>query len=353
MIIGKELHQDGEPHLHLVVAFRETFRVNSAGFWDFVCNKHGDYRTVGRKAADKRRTINYVLKEGDTLVHGLTPEQLEELRKEPAKRGIAQLYADIKDGHRGLDLIERNPAQALQLKRIKELVALVESTAASEAVLAHFFSAVVYDLGHPMATGLQQPPPGATQLINWLNDNLGGSRFPDRPIRAKQLWLVGTPGCGKSTFIGKLMGMLNTYVIAKENFQDEWRNGEFDLAIVDEFRGELPMSWLNSWLDGTRVALRRKGIAPILKTQNIPTIICSNFKPHEVYENAKPVVLEALEGRLEVVEVAEMDIFPLLLWDRDIRLGDEPQDGVESQAMDTQDNPLPPTQVIEIMPELE
>lgn len=84
----------------------------------------------------------------------------------------------------------------------------------------------------------------------------------------------------------KLKSCLAIYQIPQdENFYDNWADNTYDLATLDEFTGLKKISELATWLDGSTYTLRVKG-AQYLKTHNVPTIICSNRLPHEIYSKA-------------------------------------------------------------------
>ena len=42
----QEKHQDGTPHLHMVVSLPERLRVRDKNYFDFVTGKHGNYAPV-------------------------------------------------------------------------------------------------------------------------------------------------------------------------------------------------------------------------------------------------------------------------------------------------------------------
>lgn len=98
---------------------------------------------------------------------------------------------------------------------------------------------------------------------------------------------------------------MRIYEIPKdEDFYDYWADDAYDVAILDEFKGQKKIQWLNAWLDGSPCTLRQKG-AQYVKFYNVPTIIISNFSPHEVYKNSDERKLAPLLDRLEVIEIQE------------------------------------------------
>lgn len=90
----------------------------------------------------------------------------------------------------------------------------------------------------------------------------------------------------------------------------------YDLAVIDEFRGsDKPLGWLNLWLQGNPMPLRKKG-SQYTKEQNIPTIILSNYSPREAYSKVPDHILGTLLSRLEVISVTNIhfddDFWPKL-----------------------------------------
>lgn len=69
--VCSELHEDGTPHLHAVVAFEELFRTSERGF-DFNGN-HPNIQIVGKKKDDWVRVVDYVGKDDDYIEEGRDP----------------------------------------------------------------------------------------------------------------------------------------------------------------------------------------------------------------------------------------------------------------------------------------
>jgi len=146
------------------------------------------------------------------------------------------------------------------------------------------------------------------QIAIWLNENI---RKP-RKFKQKNLYVWGPPNMGKSSLITRLSKYLSIYAIPRdEDFYDGFENDCYDLAVLDEAKATKTMQWLNQWLDGQSFYLRQKG-KQYLKTQNIPTIIFSNYKLEDNYKKLyEKNELGPLMARLEFVEVtAFISLFP-------------------------------------------
>lgn len=101
--------------------------------------------------------------------------------------------------------------------------------------------------------------------------------------------------------ISQLRNHLRIYDVPFEEFQDDYDDDDFDLAVFDEFQGwQKTLTFMNQFLEGNPMYLRKKG-AQIYKRKNLPCIILSNFSPREAYPHVPDIQMEALESRLEIV----------------------------------------------------
>lgn len=104
--------------------------------------------------------------------------------------------------------------------------------------------------------------------------------------------------------------MVRVYILPlHEDFYDFYDDDDYDLAVMDEFRGHKTIQWMNLWCQGGTNNLRKKG-SQILKKKQIPTIIISNFSLEECYSKVEDSRLETLRRRLEIVHVTELIKLP-------------------------------------------
>lgn len=89
---------------------------------------------------------------------------------------------------------------------------------------------------------------------------------------------------------------------------EDWLDGfdnDYDLVVIDEFKGQKTIQFLNEFLQGSRMTLKQKG-KQYLKEKNVPVIILSNFRLDECYPKAHlDNRLDTLACRLEIIEVEE------------------------------------------------
>jgi hypothetical protein len=143
-------------------------------------------------------------------------------------------------------------------------------------------------------------------IAAWLSKNV------KRPRRFKQaqLWICGAKNIGKTSLIRALRKYLNLYQIPKHNHHEDYVDGVFDMAYIDEYKGEKKLQWWNSWLEGSEFKLDSR-YTNTVKNNNLPTIIISNFEPHHLYPAATGLELDTLLCRIIVVKcVSLIDIFP-------------------------------------------
>lgn len=307
-VVVQEAHANNDLHLHVLVAFTEVYRVTNAHFWDFVAQKHGNYKCIGQKKSDKSNIVKYLFKAPlEVECHKTTVEDLTATYVESNEKStMTGILHDIRQNMSLADLIKKHPGQMLQARRIQEVMDIFQAEHYAESVKSNFFAGL---------SGPENPTEAQKQIIDWFNSVIiPTERFKSRPIRAKQLWIVAHPGAGKTTFMNMIADVTHAYFLAPEEFQDLWQNETYDIAMIDEFYGQIKATTLNSWLDGGRMQLKRKGVAPRLKTHAVPTLICSNYAPHTCYSDAVPLVTKnALAERCLVVTVSDTDLKELTI----------------------------------------
>ena len=99
---------------------------------------------------------------------------------------------------------------------------------------------------------------------------------------------------------------LSTYYWPRdEKWWDGYSDNEYDLIVLDEFFTQKTITELNPILSGDPVPLSRRGLSPIVKRQNLPVIILSNYTPEECFTRVavqQPHKIAPLLDRLIVVQ---------------------------------------------------
>jgi len=290
-VVAEEKHQDGSPHLHVLVKFRSQISSSCATFADFLTGSHGNYQS----ARNISHVWKYVTKDGCYVVHGDVP--IDVTTSEASGKVTMDEIADFMVSGGSLqDVFKRWPGKMLMYRnRIEQFQQLCESASDQERMP---FSGILIP---------EDADNTYYSVANWLNSNLPkAGETLRREFKAPQLYLSGPPNSGKSSMIRDLMKYFRVYFAPMtEDFYDEYDDNLYDLVVFDEFRSSKPITWLNQFLDGSIMTIRKKG-RQYLKKRNLPCIILSNYAIDECYESAvekNPVALDSLKARLLQVQI--------------------------------------------------
>jgi len=308
-VISSELHSDGSPHRHLYLQFLEPHRVKKATHFDFLTSSHVNIQKVGKTHSDQVRACRYVMKDKDFVLLNITQAELDLELEMKSARGTkdtpsAQIVNALRAGTTVSDVLKNYPGPGLlNLKKIQEYSNFL-ATEASRLKSKRFSNMKIKDVA--AFTTRPQDRVVLEQVCAWFNENIYAD---DRPIRTPQLWLWGPPGCGKSSLIAKLQDCMKMYLVPAEDWDCGYAD-DLDLAVLDEFTGYKTLYWMNRFLDGSCMPLKKKGAAAtFIKSKNIPVIVLSNATPQEVYKEASSKGLPALDalaganGRLLVLQI--------------------------------------------------
>lgn len=301
IIIAQETHQDGEPHLHLVISFKERLRTRNRGEFDFLLQKHGNYQTVKNIKA----TIRYVTKsDPQPLKYGNIPDVRCQKDSGKPKQSKSQVVVELLKSGNTLDQIfEEHPAYVLQNKK------KIEDLASWLAIKAHRESLAL--IKYPLS--YEGEDTGTRTIVDWLNKNLSSPM----PFKEPHLYIHGPTNYCKTSLVNLLGKFIPIYFIPTEDFYDFYQDKDYHLSVLDEFKATKTIQFLNLWLQGSTMVLRKKG-SQALKVWNIPTIILSNYSLEECYSKTfkskndqgeiinERIVndkLDTLKGRLLIVEL--------------------------------------------------
>lgn len=293
-IFASEKHADGSPHLHVYVSLETSFHSTLPSCLDIPGEDQGqDYHGNYQVARNPRNTIQYVIKSGDYVT---IPEDWDPKGKGPS--ALTLVCGMIAERKSLQDIWQAHPSSALIHKRkIDEMLAEVTKWEQVRSLVS-----IAPLLWGPVPMELSQ-----NVIWDWLQTNVLHKRVPRQP----QLFIHGEPGIGKTHLVGVLRQALRVYDVPVEDFYDMYRDEDFDLAIMDEFKGWKTIQWMNSWLQGTVMCLRKKG-AQYLKTKNLPTIVIANVPLEDIYRNTAAVFLEALRQRLIIVNTTHETLDPVI-----------------------------------------
>ena len=279
-IVCEEAHKDGTPHLHVYLSFQKKKHFCKADCFDFIGQKHGNYQV----AKSVRGSVEYVTKAGNYVAKGVDVESV--LKKKAQKSDtIAQM---LMDGKSLVEINKENPGYVMINKRkLEEYETWIQCERAKKSKV---------EWVPPKLDGLTD---ANKKIAEWICLNI---RQP-RKFKAPQLYVHGKANLGKTSFTEWLERSLSVYHMPlTEEFYDLYSD-DVDLVVIDEFKGQKTIQWLNEFLQGSVMNIRRKGSQSI-KSKNTPVIILSNYTLEECYPKANADGrLDTLRCRLEIVEV--------------------------------------------------
>lgn len=280
-IAARELHEDGSPHIHVVLAFNSPVRVTSPGFFDVLApGRHANIQAV----RNEKKVLAYVRKDGNTKEFGPVPPPPQ--RKGPSSAEAAA--ALLKAGGSTAAVFEQLPGFFLVNKRkVEELKQWLEMKKMKRPSLS------------PIRITTTTTDPATRAVVSWMSSNI---RQP-RGFKQAQLFLHGAPDMRKTSLALLAATVFNVYDIPHEEFDDLYYDGEYDLAVLDEFNDRSVRNpyFLNLWLQGAPMTLRVKG-SQRRKTDNIPTILISNYSLAGLF-SGKPTEYETMCARVVSVDV--------------------------------------------------
>ncbi len=305
-IVSREKHKDGTNHLHAVLRFHKVYNSTKPTCLDFIGGKHGNYKVIKGSMAD---VVRYVVKDDDIAQWGVDAKMLLAARKTKAGYGWHQVAKMGEEEGMTFEKMRKDPTTKHMCwqhkKKIEEMLGYIALMKAREKPflwkqleVSEDWTEWDQDIGH------------------WLNENIKN----ERGFKQRQLYIHGCANVGKTHLVETLKKMLNVFHIPRERYYDKWYNNTFDLAVMDEYKGNKNIPFLNEFLQGSSMALAKKG-SQVIKAHNIPTIILSNYGLNDLImqEKLTQMDVETLLTRLEIVYIhpgQRIDVFKDYRWKR-------------------------------------
>lgn len=288
-------------HLHILVLFHKQFGTRNRSAFDFVCGKHGNYQPAKHQFA----VVNYLQKSDRApLSYGEIPNPALKTGRSKGKKGGSGSPSESKSTTYAQALL--SGSSTLQEIMIKDpgYYMLKKRWLEEFDTACRFQQANASKQSWPTEWTYSGESPETQRIAEWLKSNIGVTRS----LRQKQLFVHGPKEYCKSTVIELLRAFFRLYEITKaEDFYDFYDDRTTDIAYMDEFKGQKQIQWLNQFLDGSWMTLRKKG-SQCIKMKNLPVIILSNFPLEQCYAGAlakDPNKLDTLQSRLEVIELRQ------------------------------------------------
>lgn len=299
VVIGREKHKDGTPHLHIALGLTRKVNFRDPHVLDSIAGKHGNY--LGMR--DKTRCITYCVKGDDFVEFGINSKDFLNARKKHKSVKSEEVAGSIMQGDDLLSLNEQYPGfMLMNLPKVQTYQSWYQTCTDG-------LSKKGLSLPSVSPLGLS---PAEIRIRYWLISNLIG--LPKRPFKQVQLYLWGTTSLGKTSLLMAIESKYRVYWCPMdEDFYNGYDDKLFDIIVLDEFKSQKRLQFLNSFVQGSPVSLRVKG-GQVMKRKNLPVIITSNMPLSSCYHKVaalNPVVMQSIEGRFEQVHL-ENDIFTLL-----------------------------------------
>ena len=288
-------------HLHILVLFKERVRTRNRSFFDFVCGKHGNYQPAKHPYA----VVNYLQKSDQApLSFGEIPNPAEKKAGRSTGKGGTGSRRDVKSGTIAQALLSGSSTLQEILKADPGYYMLNKRKLEEFASVCRFLQLNASKQKWPTEWTYSGESLETQRIAEWFKLNIGVTRS----LRQKQLFVHGPKEFFKSTVIELLRAFFTLYEIpTAEDFYDFYDDQTHDMAYLDEFKGQKQIQFLNRFLEGSHMTLRKKGTQGY-KAKNMPVIITSNFSLEQCYAGAlakDPNKLDTLQSRLEDIELLQ------------------------------------------------
>jgi len=281
-IIAQELHQDGTPHLHLLVRLAKKTNIRNMSHLDAIAGQHGNYQS----AKNLRAVLKYVRKsDARPLEQGPVPTALDMVESNSKISQGELVFEKLVSGKPIREIVHDHPSYAMvNFRKMKEMNGYLQmKTETTPSLTIHSHSTTSWT---------------TNKAMGWFRLNLSSPRDFKQP----QLWLWGPANTRKTSAVLLFMKFKRVYIVPHEEFDDFYADDDFDFAFLDEFTpGCRKVDFLKVFLQGGPASIRVKG-SQSLKQKNIPVVICSNFSPAECFSGKD---LDAMLCRLNVIEVSQ------------------------------------------------
>jgi len=127
----------------------------------------------------------------------------------------------------------------------------------------------------------------------------------DGDLTAKNIWLWGKPGIGKSKWASNLMNPQWQYKKAVNKWWDGYNLAIHKIVILEDFpvNGQMFAQHLKIWADRYFFMAECKGASMVVEPGRFFLIITSNFPIEACFENIEDI--EAIKRRFNEIEVTE------------------------------------------------
>ena len=278
-IVATENHQDGNKHLHVGIKLERRRDIRSSNMLDDLAGSHGNYQNM----RDQYDWVRYIVKDGDFVSYGIDVQQFLERKKRRLGEVAFKVAKMVKAGKKLGDIDAEHPG--FVMKNMDKIQKYIEWASEEEHLKCK-------EAWEPIAieNGMD---PFEKSIAQYCNEIPKKKKFG-----TPHLFIYGPSGVGKTSLVRWLELYFRVYhVPIDEDFYDLYNDQNYDLIVLDEFRSQKKLQWMNSFLGGSTQVLRKKG-AQVVKRKNLPVIILSNFSLRECYSLVDQQKFQTISRRL-------------------------------------------------------
>lgn len=254
IIVSRELHTDGEPHLHCYLYYERPFDCTNERFFDL----EGFHPNL-QAAKSLRAVQGYIKKDGDFIQEGINYKA--ELSAITDHTSV--LCKRLIDGESVEELVRENPTLVRGFKKLIEDVHVFRNYCAPKLSRCSGFI--------PNTFGLNMPLMSTKQSHYWL-------------------WSE-SPNKGKTTFLKAIQAQYpSLWYSWTEKYQQAAPYAQF--VLLDEYSiGHLTIMTLNSMCDRT-FQYPVKGSSPFALPDST-LLVCGNRSPLDIYDSRHHELIKA------------------------------------------------------------
>lgn len=303
-VIAEEDHSENDGrHLHLLLVFKRKHDVRRADYFDALTGKHGSMESV----RDFKACLKYLMKDGKYIGVNIETKLLEEMTLVGMNNSevVANMVLLGRTEH---EIMHEHPGFYLQNKRkIQDMITEVKRENKQRRLIA---------IGEPKL-GLNMMSNTLNAASIWIEDAIKCGRGEiDWEFGHKQLWIKTETGAGKTTLIRTLEKIVNVWFVPNdEHFYDFYEDDSSQVMVIEEFKDNTKsITWLNAFMDGQTMNLRKKG-SQVIKYNNHPCIVLSNMEMRDCFPTVGEELFKALKRRvLYIAAGGDMDESSIRRW---------------------------------------
>nr|WPR18794.1 MAG: hypothetical protein [Crogonang virus 115] len=247
-VICRELHQDGQPHVHAYVLLGRQFCCKNARFWDL-----GEYHGRYEKARNIDHCVKYIKKDGDILEHGSISWTEKVAARQEHRRYLGKR---LMDGDPLADVVRDDPSLMFGLSSLYK------------------------------------------DVCTWKQLSIQAADATD----TRGIWIYGPSGVGKSRYVRAHEPSL--YLKA----QNKWFDGYIGekAILIDDMDSDCLAHYLKIWTDRYACTGEIKGGHIPLAHERF--YVTSNFSIEQLFVNLPEVTIDALKRRFKVIHMLDRDL---------------------------------------------